>query len=128
MKKNPNEKFNEFEDRTNKEEPIQKSGEKNNSEQVKIRVRLPRKNEILGIINQRLGGKRVSVNCFDGKTRVCRVPGRLKRKLWLRVEDIIIVEPWELDNSKGDVLFKYEPTQVEWLKKKGYLKKEQIEF
>jgi len=128
MEKESNEKFNEFEDRTDKKESTQKDNQKNNFEQVKIRVRLPKKNEVIGIIDQRLGGKRVSVHCFDGKTRICRVPGRLKRKLWLRIEDIVIVEPWELDDSKGDVLFKYGSAQVEWLKKKGYLKKEQIEF
>jgi len=68
------------------------------------------------------------VKCLDGKNRNCRVPGRLKRKLWLRPGDAVIIEPWELDNSKGDVLYKYRPNQVEWLKKNGYLESEKIEF
>ena len=65
---------------------------------------------------------------FDKKTRICRVPGRLKRKLWLRPEDIIIIEPWELDDSKGDVLFKYPQNQIAWLKNNGYLENEETEF
>ena len=68
------------------------------------------------------------VNCLDGKTRNCRVPGRLKRELWLRPGDVVIIEPWELDKDKGDVIFKYRPNQVEWLKSKGYLKKDTLEF
>ena len=68
------------------------------------------------------------VVCLDGKTRNCRVPGRLKRALWLRPGDVVIVEPWELDKEKGDIIFKYKPNQVEWLKNKGYLKKDTLEF
>lgn len=89
--------------------------------QQPIRVRLPQGREVLGVVEQRVGGSRMIVRCFDGKSRNCRVPGRLRRKLWLREGDVIIVEPWEFDNDKGDILFKYNPAQVEWLKRKGYL-------
>lgn len=97
-------------------------------EEQRIRVRLPRGKEILGIIDQRLGGNKMMVNCLDGKSRNCRVPGRLKRELWLRPGDVVIIELWELTPDKGDVIFKYRPNQIEWLKKKGYLKTEVTEF
>lgn len=93
-----------------------------------IRVRLPRKREVIGIIEQRLGGNKMMVACTDGKSRNSRVPGRLKRELWLRPGDVVIVEPWELDPNRGDVIFKYRPNQVSWLKNKGYLKSEKTEF
>lgn len=92
------------------------------------RVKLPRGEEIMGIIEQRLGGNKMMVNCLDGKERNCRVPGRLKRKLWLRPNDVVIIQPWELDKNKGDIIFKYRPNQVAWLRKKGYLKEEKTEF
>ena len=89
-----------------------------------FRVRLPRGKETLGILEQRLGGSRMRVRCLDGKTRICRIPGRLKRKLWVRENDILIVEPWEFSGEgKGDILYKYTPTQMVFLKNKGYLKK-----
>ena len=63
------------------------------------------------------------VKCFDGKTRVCRIPGRLKRRLWVREGDLVIVEPWEFSGEdKGDILYKYTNAQVAFLKRKGYLK------
>ncbi len=93
-----------------------------------VRVKLPRGNEILGIIEQRVGGIRMMVKCADSKIRNCRVPGRLKRALWLREGDIVIIEPWEFDNDKGDVLFKYNPTQIQWLEKRGYLDKLKSSF
>lgn len=102
--------------------------EKTEEKKEFIRVRLPRGKEVIGIIEQRLGGNKMSVSCLDGKTRNCRVPGRLKRALWLRPNDVVIIEPWELDENKGDVIFKYRLNQIEWLKNKGYLKSEKNEF
>jgi translation initiation factor 1A len=87
------------------------------------RIMLPRGLESFGMIEQRLGGSRMRVRCLDGKTRICRIPGRLTRKLWVRESDIVIVEPWEYSgDEKGDILYKYTPTQVNFLKKRGYLK------
>jgi translation initiation factor 1A len=93
-----------------------------------FRVKLPRGREVLGIIDQRVGGNRMMVSCLDKISRNCRVPGRLRRKLWLRPGDVVIIEPWELDNEKGDVLFKYNPTEIDFLKNKGFLKTEENEF
>ncbi|MAF51081.1 MAG: translation initiation factor eIF-1A [Nanoarchaeota archaeon] len=88
------------------------------------RVKLPRDKQSLGIVDQRLGGSRMRVRCLDGKARICRIPGRLKRRLWVREGDLVLVEPWEFEgDAKGDVIFKYRSSQVDWLKKKGYLKK-----
>ena len=87
------------------------------------RIHLPRGKESFGIIEQRLGGSRMRVRCLDGKTRICRIPGRLTRKLWVRENDVVIVEPWEYGgDEKGDILYKYTPTQLLFIKRKGYLK------
>lgn len=86
------------------------------------RMKLPKGREVIGIVEQRLGGSRMYVRCLDSKKRVCRIPGRMKRKLWVRENDIVIVDPWEYDNEKGDIILKYRPTQVEWLKRNDKLK------
>lgn len=92
-------------------------------EQV-IRVRTPRDKEVLGTVTQRLGGSRMNVACFDGKTRIVRIPGRLKKSLWVREGDTVLVEPWEFGgNEKGDIVWKYNPTQVQWLRQRGLIKK-----
>jgi len=88
-----------------------------------FRIKLPRGKETLGVLEQRFGGSRMKVRCLDGKTRVCRVPGRLKKRLWVREGDILLIQPWELGgDEKGDVIYKYKINQVDWLKKNGYLK------
>jgi|SRR3989344_5317494 len=87
-----------------------------------VRVRLPKNKETLGTVDQRLGGSRMKVRCMDNKTRICRIPGRLKKKLWVREGDIVLIEPWGLGgDEKGDVIYKYKLIQVEWLRKNGHL-------
>lgn len=93
-----------------------------------VRAKLPKEDEVIGIVDTRLGGNRMDVACLDGKTRNCRVPGRLRRRMWLRPNDVVIVKPWELDDKKADILFKYPSNQIEWLKRNGYLKTESQEF
>ena len=64
------------------------------------------------------------VRCLDGNTRNCRIPGRLKRKLWVREGDLVLVEPWQFEgDKKGDIIFKYRPIQVNFLRQQGYLSK-----
>ena len=87
------------------------------------RIKMPWKNQSFGIVEQRLGGSRMRVHCLDGKTRICRIPGRLKRTLWVRESNIVIIEPWEHGgDAKGDVVYKYTNAQVGYLKRKGQLK------
>ncbi len=99
-----------------------KNKNKNTSEEILGRVRTPKGREVVGILEQRVGGSRSKVRCMDGKTRICRIPGRLKRHLWVREGDTLLVEPWEFGgDGKGDVIFKYRPIQVKWLQRNGFL-------
>jgi len=94
-----------------------------------IRVRTPKGKEVLGKVDARVGGNRTSVACFDGKTRNCRIPGRLKRRLWVRPGNIVLVEPWEFEgDKKGDIIHNYKPAAIQWLEKKGFMKEISEEF
>jgi len=89
-----------------------------------IRVRIPKKakREVLGIVEKMLGGRRVIVQCLDGVERMGRIPGKLKRRQWVAPGDVVIVVPWDFQDVKGDVVYRYKRPQVEWLRRKGYLK------
>jgi translation initiation factor 1A len=103
-------------------------GQTGQSQQT-IRVKTPKDNEVIGIVEQRVGANRMIVKCFDDKERNCRIPGSLRRKLWIRPGDIVIVRPWEFDgDTRGDVLFKYTPAAIDWLKRKGFIKEVNSEF
>lgn len=88
-----------------------------------IRVRLPREGQILGVVLQLSGGSRLRVACKDGNERMCRIPGRLRRHIWVREGDIVILEPWEVQsNERGDIVWRYSRLHADWLRRKGYLK------
>lgn len=88
-----------------------------------FRVKLPRGKQVLGIVDTRLGFGKSTIRCTDDKARICRVPGAIKRMLWVRPGDVVIVEPWEIEgDKKGDIVHKFKPTEVDWLKRNGHLK------
>ncbi len=92
-------------------------------DEVVERVRIPKDDETFGIVESKLGSGKFKVMCQDGNTRICRVPGRLRRRLWLNPGDIVIVKPWELQsNERGDIIWKYSNAQIQWLRKNNYLK------
>jgi len=83
---------------------------------------LPVANDVLGIAVQMLGNDRIRVKCQDGHVRLCRIRGKMKRRVWIRVGDIVLVSPWDFQSDKrGDIYWRYRRNQAEWLRKKGYL-------
>lgn len=95
--------------------------------QESTRVRFPKGNEFIGIVEKRLGGSRMYVRSTDGKEIMARVPGRVKKFLWIREGDIVLLTPWELDADKADLIYKYKPNEVKALEKKGIINFENIE-
>ncbi|WP_081477351.1 translation initiation factor eIF-1A [Methanocella arvoryzae] len=89
-----------------------------------VRVRTPdrREGELLGTVINLLGGSRVLVRCMDSVTRMCRIRGKMKKRTWVREGDIVIVVPWDFQNDKGDIIWRYTGPQAEWLSRKGFLK------
>ncbi len=91
------------------------------AENIPVRVRLPRQGELIGVVVQRLGGNKMEVKATDGKSRNCRVPGRFKRTMWLRPGNFVLIKPWEFDNDKADVVYQYNSSSANQLRRKGLL-------
>lgn len=87
------------------------------------RIRFPKKeeHEIFGLVTQLMGANQLLVMCQDGVERKCRIPGKLKKRVWVRVNDVVIVMIWDFQPSKGDVVWRFLGNQTEWLRKKGML-------
>jgi translation initiation factor 1A len=87
---------------------------------------LPSENDVLGTAVKMLGSERIMVRCQDGKERLCRVRGKLKRRVWIREGDIVLVSPWDFQSDKrGDIFWRYRKNQTAWLRNKGYLEYEE---
>ncbi len=99
-----------------------KKNKKNTPEPTEnIRVTLPYKpkGEMFAVAETFQGGSRLQLICEDGKRRMGRIPGKLRRRMWVRENDLLIVVPWSFQDSKADVKFRYTPTQTSNLKRKG---------
>lgn len=84
---------------------------------------LPSSSEVLGIATKLLGYDRIMVKCQDGFERLCRIRGKMKRRVWIRVGDIVVVSPWDWQReTRGDLTWRYTKGQAEMLRGKGYLK------
>ena len=87
------------------------------------RVRFPREGEILGVVTGLMGGSRMTVLCNDGKERMCRIPGKMKKRIWVKEGDAVAITPWEVEgDKKGDIVWRYGPLETSILRKKGLLK------
>jgi translation initiation factor 1A len=83
---------------------------------------LPSANDVLGIAVKMLGADRIMVNCQDGKQRMCRIRGKMKRRVWIRDGDVVLVSPWEFQTeSRGDIFFRYRQNQAAWLRDHQYI-------
>jgi len=87
------------------------------------RLRFPNKedNELFGIVTQLMGANQVKVRCQDGVERGCRIPGKLRKRVWVREGDTVIVKVWDFQPSKGDIQWRFLGNQTEWLRRKGLL-------
>ncbi len=87
-----------------------------NESQLK-ELKIPEEGELFGRVIKMMGGENVLVKCTDGITRRGRIRGKLKRRVWIRDNDIVIIAPWGFgDEDRGDILWRYTLPQVEWLK------------
>ena len=95
-----------------------KSGEEKGEEHVE--VRLPGEGEVIGIIERMLGHDKARVKCMDGRTRVCRIPGRMRKRVWVKEGDVVLVAIWDFQpETRGDIIYKYSQSEVRKLKEMG---------
>jgi len=88
-------------------------------------IRLPEEGELLARVMKLLGSDQVLVKCTDGITRRGRIRGKLKRRIWIRDNDIVILAPWDFKpTERGDIVWRFTLSQVDWLKNNGHLPKD----
>ena len=80
-------------------------------------------NDVLGTAVKMLGADRILVKLQDGKERLCRIRGKLKRRVWIREGDIVLVSPWDFQSdNRGDIFYRHRRNQSVLLLGHGYLK------
>jgi len=101
-------------------------GKKEPQNEEYMRLKLPNKNksEMFAIVDRLMGGSRMNVVCADGKSRMARIPGRMKRRQRVRAGDLVIIRPWDIQNEKSDIIYRYRRTQAIILSRRNLLPEE----
>jgi len=93
---------------------------------VITRVKFPNKRlgEMFGRVIEIYGNDRMGIFCEDGKHRMGRIRGKIKKRVWIRRGDLVIVNPWEweteTDNEPGkcEITWRYTNAEIGWLERK----------
>ena len=88
------------------------------------KIKMPYKpaGEMMAIVREFHGGSRLTALCEDGHNRMIRIRGRLKKKMWVRLYDYIIIKKWVIQSDqKADLMHRYIKTEVEQLRRKGLI-------
>jgi len=88
---------------------------------------LPTEGQVICVVSEIIGADHVKAICTDGVTRVCRIPGKMRKRVWIKLGDVILVGIWDFQPNKGDVLHKYDKSNAQKLIKMGHLPKELLE-
>jgi translation initiation factor 1A len=85
-------------------------------------IRLPEEGELFGRVLKMMGGENVMIKCDDNLTRRGRIRGKLKRRVWIRDNDIVIIAPWDFkEKERGDIVWRFTLPQVQWLKDNNHI-------
>jgi len=94
-------------------------------EPIVTRVKFPNKRmgEMFGRVVEIYGNDRMQVFCEDGKHRIGRIRGKIKKRVWIRRGDLVIVNPWEWETEtkeglgKCEISWRYMRHEISWLER-----------
>jgi translation initiation factor 1A len=84
-------------------------------------LRMPDEDEVFAVVTDMLGANRVRVRCADGVERTARIPGRMQKRIWIREDDVVLVEPWDWQDEKADIAWRYEKSEADQLREEGHI-------
>ena len=82
---------------------------------------MPDDDEQFALVTNMQGYGRVTLRCEDGETRMGRIPGRMRKRIWIRQDDIVLIEPWDWQDEKADIVWRYTSADADQLRREGHL-------
>ncbi len=88
---------------------------------MESKIVTPSEGDLFGLVLRRLGGSWLEVSCSDRKIRKVLIPGKMRRTR-ICEGDVILIRPWYgmQEDTRGDVIHKYNRSEVRWLLKSRY--------
>ena len=77
--------------------------------------------EKYGKITKLSGDCRVNVITPSDEEFVCHIPGKFRKRVWMKMDDIVLFAIRPFEAGKGDIISVYAPNEVRWLTLKNEL-------
>lgn len=103
-----------------------KKREAASSEEVS-EVPLPTEGTVVCGVVRHLGGDYLAAKCIDGVDRKVRIPGKMRRKVWISEGDLILVGIWDFSPERGEVVHRYSKQEIAKLLERKVVSKEFLE-
>ncbi|MFC6964152.1 translation initiation factor eIF-1A [Halocatena marina] len=84
-------------------------------------LRMPSDNEVFAVVTEHLGGNHVRLRCEDSKMRLGRIPGRMKYRIWIDKDDVVLAEPWDWQDEKATIEWRYTDQDADQLRNEGHI-------
>ncbi|WP_048061551.1 translation initiation factor aIF-1A [Hyperthermus butylicus] len=82
----------------------------------------------LCVVVRLLGADHLLIRCQDGVERKARIPGSMRRRVWIREGDIVLAAPWDFKPDRADVVYRYSREELRKLVEKGIVPQELLEL
>ena len=98
---------------------------------VVSRVKMPyrRNGEMFARVVEIFGQDRMGVYCEDGKHRIGRIRGKIKKRVWIRKGDLVVINPWDFETQvdgkpgKCEISWRYLRHEVSYLERNSRIPK-----
>ena len=82
---------------------------------------MPDDDQLFAVVTNMQGYGRVKLRCADGEERMGRIPGRMRKRIWIRKDDVVLVEPWDWQDEKADIVWRYDEHDADQLREEGHI-------
>jgi len=96
-------------------------GKKIGGEEVDAPIPFKNDQQEYAQVTKLLGNMNILARIFgdNNKEKLCVIPGKFKKKLWINKDDIILISNRSFQEDKCDVIYKYSPNEARKLIKFG---------
>ena len=67
------------------------------------------------LITKMLGNGRCECKCYDGRTRLGHIRGKMHKRVWICIGDTVLVSLREYQDDKADIIHKYTSEETKTL-------------
>jgi translation initiation factor 1A len=98
-----------------------KKGKKGIPLRKELVIRESIEEEDYAFVTRKLGNGRFHLTCQDNRERMGIISGKMRKRVWINVQDCVLIAKWEFQDEKCNIIHKYDANEVDRLQTMGEL-------